>query len=256
MKANYGRKRKIEERKGNSADMEEQFHDSAVDISQFYIFSLSERRKCQPSTLTKLNSVGLNPSIGACMASRSLRPRLFNQIPQTSSLVNRSKVVGREEDMWEIIKWLLSEKKSSSNNNNNNFSVLSIVGSGGIGKTTLAQLVYNDEKVENHFGLKAWVCVSKDFNVVRLTKEILESATGSSPQTSSLDLLQTKLKEALNKKRFLLVLDDMQKEIYERWEDFRTVFTFGKPGSKILVTTRNKSISSMIWMQDTPLMTL
>ncbi|XP_043712468.1 putative disease resistance RPP13-like protein 1 [Telopea speciosissima] len=186
-------------------------------------------------------ALGLNSSIG----SGSIRPRVFSQRPPTSSLVNTSNCFGREEDMKEIFGWLLSDNTPSPSNNVNNFSVLPIVGMGGVGKTTLAQLVYNDERVEKHFGMKAWVCVSEDFDVVRLTKEILESATGSSPPFNSLDLLQLKLKEALSKKRFLLVLDDMWNEIYDRWDALRTPFAFGQPGSKILVTTRNKGVSSI-----------
>ncbi|XP_043713331.1 putative disease resistance RPP13-like protein 1 [Telopea speciosissima] len=181
------------------------------------------------------------------MGFGSSRPRVFSERPPTGSVVNRSKVFGREEDMWKIIGWLLSDDKTPSPiKNDNNFSVLPIVGMGGAGKTTLAQLVYNHETVKNHFRLKAWVCVSEDFDVVRLTKEILESATGSSPHSNSLDLLQVKLKEALSEKRFLLVLDDMWNENYERWDALSTVFAFGRPGSKILITTRNKSVSSIV----------
>ncbi|XP_043714898.1 putative disease resistance RPP13-like protein 1 [Telopea speciosissima] len=168
------------------------------------------------------------------------------QRPPTSSLVISSKVFGREQDMWKIVKWLLSNKTPSLGDHDNNFSVLPIVGMGGIGKTTLAQLVYNHETVKKHFGVKAWVCVSEDFDVVKLTKGILESATGSSPNFDSLDLLQEKLKEALSNKRFLLVLDDMWNENYERWDALSTAFAFGKPGSKILVTTRNKGVASMV----------
>ncbi|XP_042478269.1 putative disease resistance protein RGA3 isoform X1 [Macadamia integrifolia] len=185
-------------------------------------------------------ALGLNLSIG----SGSSRPKVFSQRPPTSSLVNTSNVFGREEDMEEIFRWLISDNTPS--NDVNNFSVLPIVGMGGVGKTTLAQLVYNDERIEKHFGLKAWVCVSEDFDLVRLTKEILESVTRSCPPSNSLDLLQLKLKEALSKKRFLLVLDDMWNEIYDRWDALRTPFAFGQRGSKILVTTRNKGVSSIV----------
>jgi uridine kinase len=57
-----------------------------------------------------------------------------------------------------------------------NVNVISIVGLGGLGKTTLAKLVYNDEQVVRLFQLRMWVCVSEDFSVTRLIKEILKSA--------------------------------------------------------------------------------
>ncbi|XP_042481542.1 putative disease resistance RPP13-like protein 1 [Macadamia integrifolia] len=183
----------------------------------------------------------MNSSIGSG-SSRSSSER-----PQTSSLVNSTNVFGRDEDKWEIVKWLLSDKTPSPNDYDNSFSVLPIVGMGGLGKTTLAQLVYNDEKVDKYFQLKAWVCISEDFDVMRLTKEIHDSATkSSSPPSDSLDVLQVKLKEVLSNKRFLLVLDDMWNEDYEKWDALKTPFAFGKLGSKILITTRNKGIASMV----------
>ncbi|XP_042478892.1 disease resistance protein RGA2-like isoform X2 [Macadamia integrifolia] len=187
-------------------------------------------------------ALGLNSSMGFGYS----RPVVFSQRPPSSSLVNKYKVFGREEDMEKIVGWLLSDKTPCPSDNNNNFSVLPIVGMGGVGKTTLAQLVYNDERVKKHFHLKAWVCVSEDFDVVRLTKEILESATGASPLSNSLDMLHLKLQEALSEKRFLLVLDDVWNENYERWDTLSTTFAFGSPGSKILITTRNKGVASIV----------
>ncbi|XP_043714923.1 putative disease resistance RPP13-like protein 1 [Telopea speciosissima] len=189
-------------------------------------------------------ALGLNSSMGM-MGFGSSRPMVFSQRPPTSSLVNTYKVFGQEEDMEKIVGSLLSDKAQCPSDNDNNFSVLPIVAMGGVGKTTLPQLVYNDVKVKKHFHLKAWLCVSEDFDVVRLTKEILESVTRSSPP-NSLDLIQVKLQEALREKRFLLVLDDVWNKNYERWDAFSTAFAFGTPGIKILVTTRNKGVASIV----------
>ncbi|XP_043692882.1 putative disease resistance RPP13-like protein 1 [Telopea speciosissima] len=182
--------------------------------------------------------------------SGSSKPKVFSERLPTSSLVNSSNVFGREEDKWEIVKWLLHDKtpRRPSCDKDDNFLVLPIVGMGGAGKTTHAQLIYNHETIEKHFDLKAWVCVSEDFDVVRLTKEILESATNGSSALSSNspDVLQVKLQQTLSNKRFLLVLDDMWNEDNERWEALRTPFASGKSGSKMLVTTRNKGVSSIV----------
>ncbi|WMV19334.1 hypothetical protein MTR67_012719 [Solanum verrucosum] len=51
---------------------------------------------------------------------------------------------------------------------------VSIVGMGGVGKTTLAKAVYNDENVNDHFGLKAWFCVSEAYDAFRITKGLLQ----------------------------------------------------------------------------------
>lgn len=56
-------------------------------------------------------------------------------------------------------------------------SVVSIVGIGSLGKTTLAQLIFNDQIIQQEFTLKMWVCVSNDFNLKTLLDQILNSAT-------------------------------------------------------------------------------
>ncbi|KAF9625050.1 hypothetical protein IFM89_017198 [Coptis chinensis] len=85
---------------------------------------------------------------------------------------------------------------------NNRAAVIPIVGMGGLGKTTLVQLVYNDEKVQKHFELRMWVCVLEDFDVRRITKAIIESATGSQSDLLDMDLMQRPSKYAIREEIF------------------------------------------------------
>lgn len=85
----------------------------------------------------------------------------------TTSLVKESHVCGRDNDKKAILELLMNDDAS-----NLEYSVIPIIGMGGIGKTTLTQLVYNDERVK--FDCKAWVCVSDDFDIPRITKTILQ----------------------------------------------------------------------------------
>ncbi|KAL9349265.1 hypothetical protein Peur_056520 [Populus x canadensis] len=158
----------------------------------------------------------------------------------TTSLVHESDVCGRDGDREAILKLLLSEDA-----NGENPGVVPIRGMGGVGKTTLAQFVYNSSEVQEWFDLKAWVCVSDDFSVLKLTKAILEGF-GSNPASDNLDQLQLLLKERLHGKKFLLVLDDVWNEDYAEWEKFLTPLKYGAQGSKILVTTRNESVASFM----------
>ncbi|KAJ9687557.1 hypothetical protein PVL29_016159 [Vitis rotundifolia] len=181
-----------------------------------------------------IDKLGLKPGDGEKLPPRS---------PSTS-LVDESCVFGRNEIKEEMISRLLSDDVST-----NKIDVISIVGMGGAGKTTLAQLLYNDARVEERFDLKAWVCVSEEFLLVRVTKLILEGigcATPSDMQSDNLDLLQLKLKGSLGDKKFLLVLDDVWEKGCSEWDRLRIPLLAAGKGSKVVVTTRNKKVAAVM----------
>ncbi|XP_028802560.1 putative disease resistance RPP13-like protein 1 [Neltuma alba] len=152
----------------------------------------------------------------------------------TTSLVDEVGICGRDKDKDIIIKQL---------QNDGHFSVISIVGMGGLGKTTLAQLVYNDKRVKSEFDLRLWVCVSDDFDVLKLTKIIFKKIMASNDGTEDLDALQNKLKDWSSKKKILIVLDDVWCDDYVLWEAFLAPFIGGIVGSRILVTSRNEKVA-------------
>ncbi|KAL3516450.1 hypothetical protein ACH5RR_023352 [Cinchona calisaya] len=160
---------------------------------------------------------------------------MINRIPTTPLLVE-SCIYGRENEKEEIIKLLLDDNGTSDHG----FSVIPILGMGGIGKTTLAQLVYSDKKIDEAFDVKAWACVSDDFNVVNITKALVESSTAKPCDTMNLEILQRGLKHVLNRKRFLIVLDDVWNEGFENWNELSIPFMVADPQSRIIITTRNE----------------
>ena len=88
----------------------------------------------------------------------------------TTSLFNEPQVHGRDDDK-NIVDLLLNDESA----------VVPIVGMGGLGKTTLARFAHNDDAMVKHFRPRTWVCVSDEFDVVKITKTILSTI---SPQSN------------------------------------------------------------------------
>nr|XP_027101711.1 putative disease resistance protein RGA3 isoform X2 [Coffea arabica] len=165
----------------------------------------------------------------------------------TTSIIDESEVYGRESDKEALLNQVLSE---SSSQGRYEVQVISVVGAGGSGKTTLAQLLFNDDRVKNHFELKKWVCVSDPFDEKRIARAILESP-GKSSDLSELDPLLQLLKETFSGKRFLLVLDDVWTEDDSKWKPFQHALKDGAPRSVILVTTRSHRVATVVGSTDT-----
>ncbi|KAK7392864.1 hypothetical protein VNO78_21314 [Psophocarpus tetragonolobus] len=161
----------------------------------------------------------------------------------THSHVNPSNVIGREHDKKNIIELLVQTGHDKS------LSVIPIVGIGGLGKTTLAKLVFNDANIDDCFPLKMWVCVSNDFELKNLLIKILKTIPNPSNEKLEefeIEQLQNRLRHTLQHQKFLLVLDDVWNEDHARWDEFKEIIDVGVGGSKILVTTRSHSIAAMM----------
>ncbi|KAK6118644.1 hypothetical protein DH2020_047636 [Rehmannia glutinosa] len=163
---------------------------------------------------------------------------------ETGSILNESHLVyGREEDEEKIVDILVNHVRD-----NQETLIVLPGGIGGLGKTTLAQQVFNNRRVVEHFDEKLWVCVSDNFDLKILIKAMIESLTGSGSASdlTQLDTLQRRLWELLNRKRYLLVLDDVWNDHQEKWYALRNVLACGSAGASIIVTTRQKKVADVM----------
>ncbi|KAJ0613250.1 putative P-loop containing nucleoside triphosphate hydrolase [Helianthus annuus] len=164
---------------------------------------------------------------------------------ETSSFIHDSSIIfGRDEEME-----MVTEAICNQDVVNGEVPVYSIWGMGGLGKTTLAQLVYNHERVKQCFELKCWIYVSEKFQVKEIMKKIIESIDNHGCTLTLLDKLQESLQSRLGGKKFLVVLDDVWVEDDENeksmWEELRKTLRCGADGSIVVMTTRSQVTSQM-----------
>jgi len=155
------------------------------------------------------------------------------------------KIPSRDHVKGNIISKLVQSNKGECNH------IVSIVGLGGSGKTTLAQHICHDDKIKEHFtNTIFWVHVSQEFCKDKLIGKLFEAVVEQNSGVHAQDQMLHAISNKLGGKKFLLVLDDAWHEDRQEWENFKVILNNGACGSKILLTTRNQSVAEAVESED------
>ena len=209
-----------------------------------------KKLKVEDQTMDQVRSFSFCNSLDKivnAMDVLGLSMKLGNPISKTGLEKNKypfrdnSEVVGRDFDVVKIVTDL------TNSSNEQGISVLSIVGMGGLGKTTLAELVFNHERVKKHFDVLAWVHVGKTFNATGILREILTYLKGYLNGLKDDDIFR-KLKDLLWRKKYFFVLDDVWNEDFDKWNvlsGYLSGISFLN-GNKIIVTTPSDNAAKIM----------
>ncbi|KQJ93279.1 putative disease resistance RPP13-like protein 3 [Brachypodium distachyon] len=148
--------------------------------------------------------------------------------PRMSAIYKEAKgLVGIDGPRESVVNWLTASVRK--------LNVVSIVGFGGLGKTTLAKQVY--DKIRGQFGCTAFVSVSQRPDMTSLLSGLeLKLGVEESRRAHEVPDIIDRLREHLKNKRYLIVVDDLWDQ--SAWDTISCVFAEGGNGGTVIVTTR------------------
>ncbi|XP_027063711.2 disease resistance RPP13-like protein 4 [Coffea arabica] len=160
----------------------------------------------------------------------------------SSPVFDQSEVVGLTENVATIRDWILGH--------NEPLLRLAIVGLGGLGKTTLAKMIYRDVNLTKRFQEKIWVSVSQPVNETEIMKSMLRQLKSDDSGSSKGDML-SRISQLLSEKTYLIVLDDVWSIEDGWWERISS----GLPKTEglnncIIITSRIKKVVKKMGVRD------
>ncbi|XP_044439281.1 uncharacterized protein [Triticum aestivum] len=163
------------------------------------------------------------------------------QRPLATNIFVEGQMFGRHVEKERIINFLLHDGGPSTGGK---LGVLPIVGGMGVGKTTLAQHVCDDERVRNHFP----IIVYSNFSYTRAMAQdeapfVLGSKHAVRDARKFIESLHV-LKEKCLTKRFLMVFEDVDTGKKQMLEELLPILRHGKHGSSIIITTNSRAVAA------------
>ncbi|OWM73171.1 disease resistance RPP8-like protein 3 [Punica granatum] len=187
----------------------------------------------------------IRPMLAEAAQACSVPPQSSPSLPSSSSPppsfpdILPNVCIGREDSVEEIVRALLEKPSSASSH------VVSIFGIAGLGKTTLAKRVLSHPQVRSGFQRFAWACMSRGTTTRDLAAEILCSVspdlTAEEVHGMEEKVIIDRLREVQLNTRCLVVLVDLRSEA--DWDRISRAFPLREGPSRLLVTTRNRTLS-------------
>ncbi|XP_078162320.1 putative disease resistance RPP13-like protein 3 isoform X1 [Carex rostrata] len=174
----------------------------------------------------EMYGLGLEETSSGASVEQSIKP-FFN--PD----IDEMEVVGFDIERKTIVKQLIDANITRR-------AVISIVGAGGSGKTTLAKEVYKSAEVKRHFDISMWLTISQEYKLIDILMKMLEKIRevhDSERQNKGEDYFLTELNKSLRERKYLVVLDDLW-PINNIWTQLQPALPNANNGSRVLITTR------------------
>uniref|UniRef100_A0A0E0DB06 Uncharacterized protein n=1 Tax=Oryza meridionalis TaxID=40149 RepID=A0A0E0DB06_9ORYZ len=145
-----------------------------------------------------------------------------------------------KQDSEKIIKHIVMNRRPADD-----VTVVAIVGAPGIGKTVLANIIFNSYSVQDHFHAKIWLNVTRNCSELDLLQSAISPFRAVDERFSDKSRLASELRQYFQNRSLMLVMDDVWSA--ETWNDLlRHPLSSCAPGSCVIATTRNKNVAAMM----------
>lgn len=198
---------------------------------------LQDINKRMRSITERANQFGVQQLEVRSTSNSNYDPNWKNRLSESSLFFIDEDLVGIKHAQHRLLGWLMDEETRRR-------SVISVVGMGGSGKTTLVANTFNKQSVKQHFDFCSWITVSQQYVIEELfrsmVKEIYKQRCEDVDTMTYRELVET-LVQYLQSRKYLIVLDDVWSRQF--WQEISIAFPEGMRGSRIMVTTRREDVA-------------